>query len=98
MSVIVKKKLNRTGHHHGFLRVCGVVLSTPNYESVGLGFSPSVGSRDAAHLAVHFSVWLVDKWVPGETWGKVSCGNLHVTLGLGSRVVGSYASQAEGYI
>ncbi len=48
------------------LRRCprGRAASVAGWESAGQGSIP------AAHPAVHPSFALVDKWVPGETWGR----------------------------
>lgn len=48
--------------------VCGEVVSTPSYESEGLGSDPSLDSQCVAHLS--YSFFLSNKWLPRETWGR----------------------------
>ena len=60
--------LPRREHPRGSLmRLRGPVVRLTDYQSAGPGSNHGLDSRRAAHPAV-------EKWVPGETWGKVNWG------------------------
>lgn len=71
----------------------GVMVSTPNYKSVGLGSNLEMGNGWTAHLAVHLPFW--GAWQIKGYLEKPGEGTPDVVLALGSGVMASHSPQAQ---